>query len=106
MVESGKSNRMRWSKNWRATQALKKMFLNHEYRRRYLRVLQFIPIIWIQYFSKHLRDITEAIKSANGVDNWSGEGNNNLNWYIKNLSFLVEAGFLKSKSTDDSIKIL
>ena len=90
MVGSSKSNRVRWSKNCRAAQALKKMFLNQEidpdhysgesiYESRDL-----FQQFKFNIFLKHLRDMADAIKSAGGVDNWSDEGklikkNNNVN---------------------------
>ena len=72
---SRKSNWVRWSKNCTAAQALKKMFLNQEidpdhytgegiYESRDLfQQLEF------NIFSKHLRDMAEAIKSTGG---WCG----------------------------------
>ena len=79
MVGSSKANRMRWTKNCRAAQALKKMFLGQEidpdhysgeaiYESRDL-----FQQFEFNIFSKHLRDMAEAIKSAGGVDNWSNE---------------------------------
>ena len=80
MVGSSKSNRVRWSKNCRAALVLKKMLLNQEidpdhfsgegiYESRDL-----FQQFGFNIFLKYLRDITEAIKSAGGVDKWSGEG--------------------------------
>ena len=80
MVRSSKSNRVRWSKNCRSTQALKKMFLTQEidpdhysgeslYESRDL----FQPFEF-NIFLKHLRDMAETIKLTGGVDNWSEKG--------------------------------
>ena len=79
MVGSSKSNRVRWSKNCSATQALKKMFLNQEidpnhysgesvYESR-----DSFQQFELNIFLKHLRDMAETIKSAGGVDNCSDE---------------------------------
>ena len=80
MVGSRKSNWVCWYKNCRAAQALKKIFLNQEidpdhysgkgiYNSRDL-FQQFEFNIFLNY----LRDMAEAIKSAGGLDNSSGEG--------------------------------
>ena len=70
---------MCWTKNCRAAQALKKMFLGQEidpdhysgeaiYKSR-----DSFQQFEFNIFSKHLRDMAKAIKSASGVDNWSNE---------------------------------
>ena len=71
---------MRWSKNCRAAQALKKMFLNqqidpdHYSGEGKYESSDLFQQFELNIFLNHLRDMAEAMKSASGVDNWSGEG--------------------------------
>ena len=73
MVGSSKSNQVRRSKNCRVAKALKKKFQIIIQARAFKNV-EIYSNNSNSTFLKHLRDMTEAIKSANGVDNWSGEG--------------------------------
>ena len=71
---------MRWTKNCKAAQALKKMFLSQEIESDHYsgEAIYESRDLFQQFkfniFSKHLRDMAETIKSAGGVDNWSEEG--------------------------------
>ena len=71
--------RVHWSKNYSATQALKKMFLNevidpdHYSGESIYASRNLFQQLKFNIFSKHLMDMTEAFKSTGGVDNWSNE---------------------------------
>ena len=79
MMGSSKSNWVRWSKNCRSAQALKKMFLtqkidpDHYSGERIYESRGLFQQFEFNIFSKNLRDMTETIKSARGIDNFSEE---------------------------------
>lgn len=78
MVGSGRTNKMRWTKNGKAAQLLKKMFLDLEIDPDHFSAESIFESqdIFQRYefniFAKHLRDMAESVKSAGGVEFWDG----------------------------------